>query len=48
MSCRYFAQTSVWCIMANMVATLDISRAVDEHGVEIVPDATKFDTGFVR
>jgi cytochrome P450 len=32
---RFFAQSSIWMLMTNMIATMNISKAVDEKGREI-------------
>ncbi|TFK67985.1 cytochrome P450 [Pluteus cervinus] len=44
---RYFAETSVWSVMANVIATFDIKPAVDEKGEPVRPKV-EFTTGFVR
>ncbi|KAF1348093.1 cytochrome P450 [Delphinella strobiligena] len=35
---RHLAEASVWIVVASILATFDIDRAVDEHGIEIVPE----------
>ncbi|KAF9002118.1 cytochrome P450 [Cyathus striatus] len=35
---RYLADASVWIAISSMLATLDIGRALDDKGNEIVPD----------
>jgi cytochrome P450 len=32
---RFFAEANIWILMTNMIATMDISKAVDEKGKEI-------------
>ncbi|KAG5643123.1 hypothetical protein DXG03_001549 [Asterophora parasitica] len=44
---RHFAESSVWCIMANVVATLDISRTPEDQERDTFPEF-KFTSGFVR
>lgn len=34
---RYLAEASVWIVVASMLATLNIEKAVDAHGKEITP-----------
>ncbi|OCH90107.1 cytochrome P450 monooxygenase [Obba rivulosa] len=41
-----FADASIWLLIANMVATMDISRAQDTRGNDITPSAS-FTSGFV-
>jgi len=36
---RHFADTNIWMVLASMVATVDIRRARDALGREIVPEA---------
>ncbi|KAF9456706.1 cytochrome P450 [Collybia nuda] len=35
---RYLADASVWIAIASVLATLDISKAVDSNGKEIIPE----------
>ena len=44
---RHLADTSAWSVMANLVATFNISKALDEKGHEMTPKV-EFCTGFVR
>lgn len=44
---RYFADTSIWLAAASMIATLDIHKARDSQGQEIIPPAA-FKPGFIR
>lgn len=44
---RAFADRNVFLVLATMVATLEISRAVDEQGREIVPEHA-YKSGFVH
>ena len=32
---RFFAEVNIWMLMTNMIATMNISKAVDEKGKEI-------------
>jgi len=32
---RFFAQENIWMFMTNVIATMDISKAVDEKGRDI-------------
>jgi cytochrome P450 len=32
---RFFAEANIWMLMTNMIATMDIGKAVDEKGREI-------------
>ena len=32
---RFFAEANIWMLMTNMVATMNIAKAVDEKGGEI-------------
>jgi len=43
---RHFANTSVWSVMANVLAVFDILRPLDENGVDI-PVKPRFSTGSV-
>ncbi|PCH39553.1 cytochrome P450 [Wolfiporia cocos MD-104 SS10] len=42
---RHIADANIWLAMANMIATLSISRARDRTGVEITPPSS-FTSGF--
>jgi hypothetical protein len=44
---QYLASDSVWIAMATMLATLKISKALDDEGKEITP-APKMLTGVGR
>ncbi|KAF9005425.1 cytochrome P450 [Cyathus striatus] len=44
---RYLAYTSYWLIIANMVATFDISPSINEDGKEVLPEL-EFVSSFVR
>ncbi|TFK37580.1 cytochrome P450 [Crucibulum laeve] len=44
---RHFADSSIWSISANIVATMDIGKAIDEKGNEVTPPA-EYTSGFVR
>ncbi|KAK7445157.1 hypothetical protein VKT23_009588 [Stygiomarasmius scandens] len=44
---RYFADTGIWLVAANLVACTNITKAKDERGREIIPEV-EFETGFVR
>jgi len=39
---RFFAERNVWMFMANMIATMNIAKAVDEKGREIEVKAEYF------
>ncbi|KAF9469506.1 cytochrome P450 [Collybia nuda] len=41
---RYFADASIWIAAALVLATMDISMALDENGKEIIPEL-EFSTG---
>lgn len=41
------ADSNVYLIMSNIIATMDISKARDDNGEEITPSG-KFTSGFVR
>ena len=43
---RYFADTSLWAVIARVLAVFKILRPLDENGVEI-PVEPKFSTGNV-
>jgi cytochrome P450 len=43
---KHFAEANVWLAIARIVATFDITRALDDHGEEITPPAAFVD-GFV-
>jgi len=32
---RFFAEGNIWLFMANMIATMDIGKAVDERGRDV-------------
>ena len=36
---KVFAEANVWLLMANIVATMDIEKSVDELGQPIIPDS---------
>jgi len=42
-----FAESSVFLIMSNVIATMDLARAVDEAGVPITP-SVEFTKSFIR
>ncbi|THV02348.1 cytochrome P450 [Dendrothele bispora CBS 962.96] len=44
---RYFADTGVWLVAANLVASVNISKAKNELGEEINPEVA-FTPGFIR
>ena len=44
---RNFADANIYLVLANMIATIDIVRAVDEQGREIVPEHA-YKSGFVQ
>ncbi|KAG5651409.1 hypothetical protein H0H81_008743 [Sphagnurus paluster] len=44
---RHFAESSVWCMMANIVATLIVSRTAEDSETSGVPEL-KVTPGFVR
>jgi cytochrome P450 len=44
---RIFAETSLWLAMANIIATMDIKKAVDGDGKAITP-AAAFLPGAIR
>jgi len=35
---RHLAEASVWIVMVTMLATMNITKAVDANGKEIIPD----------
>jgi cytochrome P450 len=43
----HLVESSIWLLIVCMIATLDISKAKDEHGREIDPNP-KFDNEVVR
>ena len=43
---RHFADTSIWSVMAKVLAVFKILRPLDEHGVEILVEP-RFSTGTV-
>ncbi|CCL99826.1 uncharacterized protein FIBRA_01850 [Fibroporia radiculosa] len=43
---KQFADTSIWLVVANMIATLDISKTTDFRGDPVTPQAA-FISGFV-
>lgn len=44
---RFFAEANVWMLMANLIATMDIGKVVDEKGRDI--DVTgEYHGSFVR
>lgn len=44
---RHFAEENLWSISTNLIATMDITKAIDENGDPITPPV-EFTTGFVR
>lgn len=42
-----FAESSIFLIMANIIATMDLTKAVDEAGVPITPPV-EYTKSFVR
>ncbi|KAK7472778.1 hypothetical protein VKT23_000886 [Stygiomarasmius scandens] len=44
---RHFADIGVWLVVANLVASVDISKAKNERGEELNPEVA-FTAGFVR
>ena len=32
---RFFAEANIWILMTNLIATMDLGKAVDEKGTEI-------------
>ncbi|KAG6850397.1 hypothetical protein H0H93_013952, partial [Arthromyces matolae] len=44
---RHFAETGIWMVLANIIATLDISRTVEDKTLERFPEV-EFTHGFVR
>jgi hypothetical protein len=44
---RHFAEESLWSISTHLIATMDITKAMNENGEAITP-AAEFRTGFVR
>lgn len=44
---RFFAEVNIWMLMTNVIATMDIGRAVDEKGKEI-DVKTEYHGSFVR
>jgi len=44
---RFFAEESIWMFMTNMIATMDIGKAVDEKGGNIEAEGEYFGS-FVR
>ncbi|KAJ7046052.1 cytochrome P450 [Mycena alexandri] len=43
---RHMASASLWVAITSILATFDITKAVDEHGQEIEP-SYEFDSGFI-
>ncbi|KAH0826313.1 cytochrome P450 [Lanmaoa asiatica] len=43
----YLVESSAWLLAVSMIAMLDISKAVDEHGVEVEPEVV-FDNSIFR
>ncbi|KAF7759803.1 hypothetical protein Agabi119p4_11498 [Agaricus bisporus var. burnettii] len=43
---RHFAEENLWSISTNLIATMDITKAIDENGDPITPPV-EFTTGFV-
>ncbi|KAJ7108017.1 cytochrome P450 [Mycena crocata] len=44
---RHMALSSLWIVVASMLATFEITKARDEHGREIEP-SYEFDSGFIN
>ncbi|KAG7087715.1 hypothetical protein E1B28_013662 [Marasmius oreades] len=44
---RHFADTGLWLSLATVVATMDISKSIDDQGRDVVPEVA-FKSGFVR
>ena len=44
---KAFAEANVWLLMANIVATMDIEKSVDEMGQPITP-STEYIGSFIR
>lgn len=44
---RFFAEANIWMLMTNMIATMDIGKALDGKGREIDPRA-EYVGSFVR
>ena len=44
---RAFAEASVWLLMANIIATMNIEKSMDEMGQPITPSA-EYIGSFVR
>ena len=44
---NHLIDSSVWLLIASMLATLDISKAVDEHGNTVEP-VVKYDNSIFR
>jgi len=44
---RFFAEENIWMLMTNVIATMDISKAMDEKGREI-DVASEYHGSFVR
>lgn len=43
---RWLADAELWITFATVLATLNITRARDQHGNEIIPDG-KYNSGFL-
>lgn len=44
---RFLGENSLWIVAVSVLAAFDITRAVDEHGQEIMPDL-EYATGVTR
>ena len=44
---RAFAESSIFLIMSNIIATMDLTKAVDEAGVSITPPV-EYTKSFIR
>ena len=44
---RFFAEENIWMLMTNMIATMDIDKAVDEKG-RVIDVTEEFYGSFVR
>ncbi|KAG6883169.1 hypothetical protein C0993_007525 [Termitomyces sp. T159_Od127] len=45
---RHFAEDSLWIVIATILATVSIKRAIGEDGKEIIPDAVPTSSGVTR
>lgn len=44
---RYLAEWNAWYVIANIIATFDVKRLVDEEGKEVIPPLN-FTDGLAR